>query len=339
VTLVDAVVAVLWLGLTMYAVFAGADFGAGFWDLVAGGPTRGAGQRRLIEKVIGPVWEANHVWLIFVLVVLWTCFPEAFARIMSVLFVPLTIAAVGIILRGSAFAFRKESMTLPSQRAFGAVFASSSVLTPFCFGTVAGAVASGRVREGADVIDVWVHPTSLLGGGMAVLTCAFLAATFLCRDAERAGEAALVEAFRLRALVAGVLAGALALGGIAVLHHDARHLADGLSHEGAPFVVASGVAGIGALVLVARRRFRVARLAAVVAVVAVLWGWGRAQYPDMLVGQLTIEQAAGARATLVAVLVSLSIGAVLFVPSLWWLLRLSRPGGPIGASTSGEEHA
>ena len=323
--LTDTVVAVLWLGLTMYAVFAGADFGAGFWDLLAGGPDKGAGQRRLIEKVIGPVWEANHVWLIFVLVVLWTCFPEAFARIMSVLFVPLTIAAVGIILRGSAFAFRKESTTLPSQRAFGAVFASSSVLTPFCLGTVAGAVASGRVREGADVLGVWLHPTSILGGGLAVLTCAFLAATFLCRDAERAGDPDLVEVFRVRALAAGTLAGAGALGGIAVLRHDSPHLYHGLSHEAAPFVVISGLAGAGALALVVRRRFVVARLAAVLAVVAVLWGWGRAQYPDMLVGQLTIEQAAGARATLVAVLVSLAVGAVLLVPSLWWLFRLSRP--------------
>jgi cytochrome d ubiquinol oxidase subunit II len=326
--LVDAVVAVMWLGLTMYALFAGADFGAGFWDLVAGGAERGAGQRRLIEKVIGPVWEANHVWLIFVLVVLWTGFPEAFARIMSVLFVPLTIAAVGIILRGSAFAFRKESTTLPSQRAFGAVFASSSVLTPFCFGTVAGAVASGRVREGADVIDVWLHPTSLLGGGLAVLTCAFLAASFLCNDAQRAGDATLVAAFRLRALASGTVAGALALGGIAVLHHDAPALYHGLSHEGAPFVVVSGLAGASALVLVSSGRFAVARLAAALAVVAVLWGWGRAQYPDMLVGQLTIEQAAGARATLRAVLVSLGVGAVLLVPSLWWLFRLSRPSRP-----------
>ena len=149
-----------------------------------------------------------------------------------------------------------------------------------------------------------------------------------------------MDAFRLRALGAGTAAGALALGGIAVLHHDAPVLFDGLRHEGAPFVVVSALGGAAALALVARRSFGPARLAAVLAVVAVLWGWGRAQYPDMLVGRLTIDEAAGARATLVALLVSLGIGAVLLVPSLWWLFRLARPGGPIGAPTSGpgEDH-
>jgi cytochrome d ubiquinol oxidase subunit II len=341
VELNDAVVAVMWLGLTMYAVFGGADFGGGFWDLIAGGPERGAGQRRLIEKVIGPVWEANHVWLIFVLVVLWTGFPEAFAEIMAILFIPLTIAAVGIILRGSGFAFRKESTTLQSQRAFGAVFASSSVLTPFCFGTVAGAVASGRVHQGAHVVDVWLNPTSLLGGTLAVITCAFLAATFLCRDAERVGDAALVRAFRTRALASGALAGAVALGGIAVLRDDAPELYHGLSHDAAAFVVVSGLAGVAALALVATHRFGVARMAAALAVVAVLWGWGRAQYPYMIVDDLTIDQAAGARSTMIAMLVSLAVGAVLLAPSLWWLLRLSRPDdhppAPVPSTAAGTQ--
>src|SRR5256885_7479848 len=147
-TAAQATLAVMWLGLTLYALFAGADFGAGFWDLLAGDAQRGRPQRDLIDHVIGPVWEANHVWLIFVLVLLWTAFSPVFAAVMSTLYIPLTLAALGIIGRGAAFAFRKASDQLGQQRLFGATFALSSVLTPFFLGTVAGGIASGRVPLG-----------------------------------------------------------------------------------------------------------------------------------------------------------------------------------------------
>src|SRR3954470_19753788 len=174
----DAVAIVLWTGATMYAVFGGADFGAGLWSLLAGGGDRGRSPRELIDWAIGPVWEANHVWLIFVLVVLWTGFPHAFAQIMSTLYVPLTAAAIGVILRGSAFAFRKSVTTLETKRVFGAAFAVSSVVTPFFLGAVAGAVASGRVpaHGTGDWLDSWWNPTSVLGGSLAVTACAYLAA-------------------------------------------------------------------------------------------------------------------------------------------------------------------
>lgn len=327
--LAEIVLAVMWVGVTLYAVFGGADFGAGLWDLLAGGAGRGAGQRRLIEHRIGPVWEANHVWLIFVLVVLWTGFPVAFAAIMSTLYVPLTAAAIGIILRGAGFAFRKPSTELPVRRAFGATFALSSIVTPFFLGAVAGAVASGRVaaeQTNLDPFDAWVHPTSMLGGALAVITCAYLAATFLAADAQRQHDLILTCRFRWFGVGAAVAAGTVAAGGIAVLRADAPHLYDGLTGRALPLVIVSAAAGAASLVLLLRRRYRAARVAAVVAVAAVIWGWAAGQYPDLLVGELTIAEAAGSRSSLTAMLASLAIGSVLFVPPLVALLVLHARG-------------
>ena len=170
-TLAEACAAAMFVGITLYALLAGADFGAGFWDLVAGGEAKGREQRALIEESIAPVWEANHVWLIFVLVTLWTAFPSAFASIMSTLYVPLTLAAVGIILRGAAFAFRKASETLPLRRLFGATFASSSVLTPFMFGAVVGdPLVDAPRRERADTLNAAARTLRPLAiGGIAAL--------------------------------------------------------------------------------------------------------------------------------------------------------------------------
>src|SRR4051794_4338579 len=216
----ELMLVVLWIGLTAYVLFGGADFGAGVWDLLAGGDRRGAAQRDLIEHTIGPVWEANHVWLIFVVVLLWAGFSPVFAAVLSTLYIPLTLAALGIIARGAAFAFRKVSTELWQKRLFGACFALSSVLTPFFLGTVAGGVASGRVPPGlarGDVVTSWLNPTSALGGVLAVLVCAHLAAVYLCAETARRGAAELGAWFRARALVSGPLAGAVALAGIAVL--------------------------------------------------------------------------------------------------------------------------
>jgi cytochrome d ubiquinol oxidase subunit II len=197
----QAVLAVMWIGLTLYALLGGADFGAGFWDLFAGDAQRGRPQRMLIDHVIGPVWEANHVWLIFVLVLLWTAFPPVFAAVMSTLYIPLTLAALGIIGRGAAFAFRKAVTEEWQQRLFGAVFAISSILTPLFMGAVAGAIASDRVPPGlaaGNLITSWLNPTSILGGVLAVGTCAYLAAMYLCHDAERLGWPDLADVFRRR---------------------------------------------------------------------------------------------------------------------------------------------
>ena len=324
-TIAELALVMMWIGLNAYALFGGADFGGGFWDLVAGGAARGAPQRKLIENSIGPVWEANHVWLIFCLVVLWTGFPKVFSAVTSSLYVPLTLAAFGIILRGSAFAFRKSVEEMELKRIFGATFAFSSVLTPFFLGTVAGAVASGRVPEGnaqAHPVSSWINPTSVLGGTLAVGICAYLAAVYLTADARRTGSEEMADGFRTRALWTGVVVGLVALAGIGVLSSDAERLFDGLTGRALPLIVASGIGGLASIVLVWRRRYVEARIAAAVAVSAILWGWAVGQYPYMLEGAVTIEEAAAPDATLKAMIVSLSIGAVLLIPSLAWMYFL-----------------
>src|SRR5262245_35956474 len=194
---------ILFFAITMYAVFGGADFGAGFWDLVAGGAKRGERPREVIDHAIAPVWEANHVWLIFVFVVLWTCFPEAYASITLTLFVPLTLAALGIVLRGASFAFRKAVFRTRDRRNFGAAFALSSVLVPYCMGAVAGAIASGRVPAGGKAGDPWsswINATSIVGGVLAVAVVAYLAAVYLVWDARRVGAPGMEDYFRRRAI-------------------------------------------------------------------------------------------------------------------------------------------
>ncbi len=324
-SLPELVAFVMWIGLTLYVVFGGADFGAGFWDLVAGRGRRGAKQRVLIEHVIGPVWEANHVWIIFVVVTLWSAFPKAFASIMATLYLPWTAVAIGIILRGSAFAFRKTAVSFESMRSFGAVFASSSVITPFFLGTIAGAVASGRVPVDGpgDVVRSWWNPTSVLAGVLGGATTTFLAAVFWAGGARHRGDDELVEVFRRRGLASAAVAGVCALAGIAVLASDAPALFAGLTTRGWPLIGVSVLGGAGALVSLVGRRLRAARVGAVVAVVAVLWGWAFGQYPWMLEDSLTIADAAGHPATLRAMLIGLGVGAVLFVPPLVALLVLS----------------
>jgi cytochrome d ubiquinol oxidase subunit II len=326
VTAADAILILLWAGLTAYALCGGADFGAGFWDLLGGGRNRDR-IRTLIEETIGPVWEANHVWLIFALVVVWTAFPPAFAAVASTLYVPLTVVAIGVILRGSGFAFRKSVRDPRLKRWFGVLFGLSSIITPFFLGAIAGGVASGRVPPGnaaGDPIGSWFNPTSILGGILAVGLCAYLAAVYLTSHARRKGDATLADAFRARALVTGVSVGALALFGIVVLANDAPTLYDGLISRALPVIVLSVVAGAGSLVLLVRRRFGEARLTAGLAVGAILWGWAVAQYPYLLVGSLTVAQAEALDATLTALLVALLIGAVLVIPSMIALFALAQ---------------
>ena len=318
----DLLAAVMWIGVTAYALFGGADFGAGFWDLIAGGARRGQRQRALIEHSIGPVWEANHVWLIFILVVMWTSFPALFGAVSSTLWIPLTVAALGVIGRGSAFAFRKTVTVVWQRRLFGAAFAASSVITPFFLGAAAGAVASGRVPPGVgtgNAVTSWWNPVSGMTGALAVVVCAYLAAVYLTADARRAGDQQLVTQFRQRALAAGGAAGLIAAAGIGVLHGEAPTLAHGLTHRGLPLVIASLVAGLITLGLLYLRHFLLARLAGGVAVTAVIWAWAVAQYPFLLQQRLTITAAAATQSVLLATLICLAVGAVLLLPSLAWL--------------------
>jgi cytochrome d ubiquinol oxidase subunit II len=324
-TLAEFPVVLMLVGLAAYAVLAGADFGAGFWQLLGG---RGDRDRRLREHAhhaVGPVWEANHVWLIFVLVVCWTAYPKAFGSITSTLAVPLFIAGVGIVMRGTAYALRSGASAGREERAIELVFALSSILTPFALGSMIGSIASGRVPVGnaeGDLATSWLNETSILIGGLAVATAAYLAAVYLAADAARLGDRELEHAFRVRALVTAVLAGAAALGGLAVVHEDARPIWDGLTGgSGLAAVIVSGLAGVATVALVLRRRYEPARVSAALAVAAIIAGWGLAQRPDFLPG-LTIEEAAAGRSTLVAMLVALGIGAFVLLPSLGWLFAL-----------------
>jgi cytochrome d ubiquinol oxidase subunit II len=318
------------LGVTAYAVLGGADFGAGFWDLTAGGPERGGRVRGMVQRSMSPVWEANHVWLIFVLVIVWTAFPVAFGSLFSTLSIPLFLAAVGIIFRGTAFALRGHAATIREARAIGATFALSSVLVPFFLGAAVGGIASGRVPVGnlaGDPVDSWLNPTGVLIGVLAVLTGAYLAAVFLSGDSVRAGLPDLARAFRARALGAGVLTGVVAIAGLAVLRSDARALYDGLtSGGGLVMVIVSGLAGAVTLGLVATERYGPARLSATGAVAAITVGWVLAQDPYVLPPSLTLDQAAASDATLTTVVIGMAIGLLLLVPSLWWLYRLTLQG-------------
>ena len=218
--MITAVAVVLLAAVVAYALFGGADFGAGFWDLTAGGPERGARPRAVIEHSIGPVWEANHVWLIFIFVILWTSFPEAYASITLTLFVPLMIAALGIVLRGASFAFRKAVVTARNRRLFGAGFAASSVLVPYCMGAIVGGIATGRVPPGGqagDPVDSWINPTSVVGGVLAVVAAAYLSAVYLEWDARRLGQTDMTEYFRRRAVASAIVVAVIAAAGAFVL--------------------------------------------------------------------------------------------------------------------------
>lgn len=322
----DVAAVILWTGATLYAVFGGADFGGGFWDLIAGDAKKGERPRARIQRSLTPVWEANHVWLIFILVVLWTAFPEAFGALMSTLYVPLALAAVGIVLRGAGFAFRKSIESLQARRAMGAAFALSSVLTPFFMGTVVGAVAAGNVpAEGnGDAFSSWLAPLPLLTGALFVATGAYLAAVFLVADSHRAGDGEMEDYFARRALVTGLAAGALAVAGLFALHADARYAFDRLVAEGLPLVIASALCGLAVLAQLARGARRGLRPLAIGAVVAVIWGWGVAQFPYLLPTSLKISESAAPGPTLDSVLIVFGIAAIVVLPSLGLLYWLSQ---------------
>ncbi len=325
----DAVAAVMFTAIIAYSVFGGADFGSGAWDLAAGDARRGAPTRRLVDHAIGPVWEANHVWLIFVLVFLWTGFPVAFTAIIQSLAAPFWLVGFGVVLRGSGFALRKYAPSLRAARWAGLTFALSSLITPFLLGSIAGAVASGRVTaDGATLgLSAAFSSTSLVGGVLAVLTCMFLSGVFLTAEADHFTDDGLTDRLRRRTLIVGALTGAVALLGIIPLRSDAPTLAEGLTGRASPLIVASAVAGLATMALLTQRAYGWARIAAVVAVATVVAGWGVAQYPWILVDEMTIDQAAGAPATLVGLLVAAGLATVLVVPPLIYLFSLASETG------------
>ena len=324
----DTVAAVLVVVLIAYAALAGADFGGGIWDGLAGSTQRGAAPRRRIDESVGPVWESNHVWLIIALVLLWTGFPVAFADVFTTLFVPLSVAALGIVLRGSGFAFRSQLRSLRWQAISGAVFALSSLLTPFFLGTVIGAIVAGRVRGArGDPVTSWVNPTSLLTGALFVVFSAYLAAIYLAVDSERAGEHQLRAYFSRRAIAAGGCSGVLAGITLAVLHTSAPRVFTSLTTGRAlPLVVVSVLAGAAVLILLVLDKVRLARPLAALAVAAVAAGWAIAQYPYLLPPGLTIAASAAPTGTEATELVVVFLIVVLVAPAFVLLFRLAQGG-------------
>ena len=335
------------IGLALYVVLGGADFGAGFWQLAAGRGERAERVREHAHVSMAPVWEANHVWLVFVLVVMWTSYPEAFASIASTLSIPLFAAAVGIIFRGAAYALRSGTSSARELRLVDTAFSLASILTPFALGTVVGGIASGRVPVGnaqGDPWTSWLNATSIAIGVLAVALSAYMAAVYLAADAVRTGDDELERSFRVRALGAGLVAGAAAAAGLIVVRSDVRELFDALvSGGGLAALIVSALAGVATLVLVAGRRYEPARYSAALAVAAVIAGWAIAQSPALLPGALTVEQAAASHDTLVATTIAVLGGAVVLFPSLALLFTLTLrgrlgedhgggAGGPAGAA-------
>lgn len=319
-TLAEFAFALLVLGATCYLLFGGADFGAGLWHLV--GARRGSEHdRATVEHAVGPVWEANHVWLIFVFVLAWTAFPPAFAAVSAAYWVPLSLAMLGIVVRGAAFAFRKAldppgtSAKPPHRDAFGLAFALSSLLTPYCLGAVAGGIAAGRPGD-------WTSATAAYAGTLAAGLCVYLAAVYLTADARRLDGAGAAERFRRRALVSGSVVGVLALAGPLVLAADAPDLYGALMQRALPLVAVSTGTGLLSLLLLTWRRYAAVRVPAALAAATIPWGWVAARYPLIAPPSLTVDAAAAGPAVLRAVLAALAIGAAILVPSFVWLYIL-----------------
>ncbi|MGH2937075.1 MAG: cytochrome d ubiquinol oxidase subunit II [Solirubrobacterales bacterium] len=321
-----AAAVILWVGASFYAIFGGADFGGGFWDLIAGNAAKGERPRATIQRSLTPVWEANHVWLIFILVVLWTAFPGVFSAIFTTLYVPLLLAVLGIVLRGSGFAFRASVEGLSERRTAGATFALSSVITPFFMGTVVGAIAVGNVpaHGGGDAFSSWLAPAPLFIGAMFVATSAYLAAVFLVGDTRRVGDKEMELYFEKRALAAGVVAGIFAVVGLIALHSEGHYVYDRLVHEGLPLIILSVVCGVGMLAVLLLGGRLLLRPLAAGAVIAVIWGWFVAQFPYLLPTSLKISEAAAPDATLGAIFIAFAIACVVVLPALIVLFILAQ---------------
>lgn len=310
------------LGLTLYALLGGADFGAGVWEFntaLRATPKEIA----LINRAIGPVWEANHVWLIFVIVILFTAFPEAFAALSRALWVPLLLAVVGIMFRGVAFAFRTHaSGEVRQERLWGAVFAFASTATPLFLGASAWAIAAGRAAPGGHPVTGWIGPTSIFGAFFTVALCAYLASVYLTREAALSGDLDLLRVWRRRAIAAGMWMGLLAMSGLALIPEGAPQLWAGFKARAWPAVGASVAAGLLSLAALWTKRFTLAAFSAAAAVATVVWGWCLGQYPALVPPAITVGSAKAPDAVLRPMIWAIAAGGILVAPSLAYLLYI-----------------
>jgi len=321
----------IFTALLLYAVLGGADYGGGVWDLLAYGP-RAPQQRRLIEAAIGPVWEANHVWLIFVIVLLFTAFPSAFAALSTALHIPLTLMLLGIVLRGTSFTFRQyDSQEDHVQERWGRVFAISSVFTPLMLGICIGAISTGdiRVQNGLVVsgfLRPWLGLFPFAVGLFAVALFAFLAAVYLTMETE---DDRLREDFRSRGLGAAVMVGVLALAVYLLSHEPAPLVRAGLTQRPWSWLlhITTGIFAVGAIAALWWRSFHLARILAAGQVVLILSGWALALYPFLVPPDISITQAAAPLSVLRPVLWGTGIGLLILAPSFLYLFRVFK-GGP-----------
>jgi cytochrome d ubiquinol oxidase subunit II len=327
----------LGVSILLFALAGGADFGAGLWSLFARRGERATEQQQLIERSIGPLWEANELWVVVSTVILWSAFSPAFSAYGTALFIPFVLAIAGILLRGAFLAFRIEAQEEApgAYRFFGEIFGSMSIVTPFFLGTAAGAIASGRLRLNENELPVdgylqpWLGPFPIIVGLLGVATCVYLSAIYLTLEA--ADNEPLQEDFRIRGIIAGIVLGVLGVAAMPITRADAPYMWEGLypGGIGSALMVVAALSLVASLVLIFLRRYWFARATAIVQVVAVFCAWAVAQYPYLLVPDITIQDAASPRPVLVAMSILIVAYVVVLGPSLWFLFRLfkSRPSG------------
>src|SRR5579859_5466093 len=319
---------ILWFTLIAYAVFGGADFGAGVWDMLAAGPNAQR-QHDLIDEALGPVWETNHVWLIFLVVGLFSAFPAPFAVLVTVLYVPLTLALIGIVLRGSAFVFRTHGLRTdkPAMKIWTRVFSFSSIITPFFLGLAAAVVAGGqiRAREGVGQVNLAAFiftPFALTIGLMAIALCATQAAIFLTVEATNKKDHELAEAFRLRGLIAGAVTAVLGALGLLLAPSTAPILWHGMLDHAIPIVIATMIIGLAAAATLFFKYFQVARALIVAETAFLLGSWGVSQIPYLIPPDVTVDAGASSSGTLLLMLIGVIIGMAIILPSIWYLFYI-----------------
>jgi cytochrome d ubiquinol oxidase subunit II len=329
---------ILWFALIAYAVLGGADFGAGIWDFFAVGNRRPR-LRELTNHAIGPVWESNHVWLIFLIVGLFTVFPPAFAALCIALFVPLTLALIGIVLRGAAFIFRTYELDANNRSAqvWSRIFSVSSLATPFFLGAAAAAVASGNLEMANGVVQAdvtgatWLSPFAIVIGAMAVTLCASLAAIYLTQEANLSGQPDLAEIYRWRALISGAITAVLGAIGLLLSPSEAPLLWDGMFTRVLPLVVVivTMLIGLTTAVLLYQRKYRLARVAIILEVAFLLGSWGLSQYPYLIPPHVTIANSANDSSMILALLISIAVGMAILLPSLYYLFSVFKLPYPV----------
>lgn len=336
-------ISVLWIALIIYAVFGGADYGAGIWDLLAFGP-REPRIHELIDSALGPVWETNHVWLVFLVVGLFSGFPRAFATLVAVLFFPLTLALIGSVLRGSAFVFRTHGLRRTSTRMWNRVFSFASIITPFFLGVSAAAVASGQIppagpKAQANLGSLWLTPFALTIGFLSLALCATVAAIFLTVEATNDKEDELAAAFRTRGLISGAITAVLGALGLALAPSQAPILWSGMLNHAIPLVIVTMLIGLGTAGTLYFGYYRLARALIIAEAAFMLGSWGVSQIPYIIPPHVTVDAAASSPSTMLLLLIGITIGMIIIIPSILLLFYIFKYKGSMGLLAKGSTHS